>query len=563
MLHFISECSFGNNILDSSLRHIDPNELDDIASLKKAVVTLLNFIEEQHKTITEQARVILLLEDEVNHLKGEQGRPNVKANTKPADSNISSNGKEKERKEHKKQAKKENIKVDKTEHVEIESDQLPPDAEFKYWDDVITQDIVFERRNILYKVAVFYSPSQKKTYRARLPEGKGYHSDELKSFILLLNKVCDVTSKKILTMLQSMGFEVSSGSLSSILLEHTDLAVAEKTAIIKAGLSHSYSQTDITGARVAGKNHYTHIITNKHFTSYTTLAGKSTLDVLTAFQALSDKSGLGLVYTDETVSLLEQAKVSDKDRTALKALMKIGQKFTLQEFEAHIKEKLPGLFNKRNTFIKVKTAFALAYYHFQDNIPKVFRLVSDNAPEYNRIALYFHALCWVHDARAYNKLTPFVDVHKDILAGFMDKYWSFYQNLLNYKKNPCKKRATELSAEFDKVFQPGTGYFQLDQCISKTAEKKLELLVVLLCPEIPLHNNLSELAARQKARKRDISLHTMTQEGTKNQDAFMSIVQTSIQLRVDVYKYIKELIANTQNRVTLADMIYQKVNCGV
>ncbi len=59
---------------------------------------------------------------------------------------------------------------------------------------------------------------------------------------------CDVTSKKILKMLQSMGVEISAGSLSCILLEHTDLAESEKNEILKAGLSHSYSQTDITGA---------------------------------------------------------------------------------------------------------------------------------------------------------------------------------------------------------------------------------------------------------------------------------------------------------------------------
>ncbi len=74
-----------------------------------------------------------------------------------------------------------------------------------------------------------------------------------------------------------MGVEISAGSLSCILLEHTDLAESEKNEILKAGLSHSYSQTDITGARVAGKNHYTHIITNDFFTSFTTLAGKGVL----------------------------------------------------------------------------------------------------------------------------------------------------------------------------------------------------------------------------------------------------------------------------------------------
>ena len=85
-------------------------------------------------------------------------------------------------------------------------------------------------------------------------------------------------------------------------------------------------------------------------------------------------------------------------------------------------------------------------------------------------------------------------------------------------------------------------------------------MIVLKRPELPLHNNLAELGARRQVRKRDISLHTMTPAGTKNQDAFMSITQTAIQLGVDVFKYIKELISDKNNRISLADIIYQKIS---
>ena len=111
-----------------------------------------------------------------------------------------------------------------------------------------------------------------------------------------------------------MGIEISSGSLSNILLKYTNIAEKEKQEILKAGLSHSYSQTDITGARVCGKNHYTHIITNDFFTSFTTLSGKSALDVLAAYQALFDKKELKLIYSQETVKLLKEAKISEKDK---------------------------------------------------------------------------------------------------------------------------------------------------------------------------------------------------------------------------------------------------------
>ena len=39
----------------------------------------------------------------------------------------------------------------------------------------------------------------------------------------------------------------------------------------------------------------------------------------------------------------------------------------------------------------------------------------------------------------------------------------------------------------------------------------------------------------------------------------MTITQTAMQLNVDVFQYIKQLI-NNQNRVTLASLILQKVN---
>jgi len=51
-----------------------------------------------------------------------------------------------------------------------------------------------------------------------------------------------------------------------------------------------------------------------------------------------------------------------------------------------------------------------------------------------------------------------------------------------------------------------TGYQALDERIAKTRSKKAALLLVLEHPEIPLHNNASELGARRRVRKRDVSL---------------------------------------------------------
>jgi hypothetical protein len=62
--------------------------------------------------------------------------------------------------------------------------------------------------------------------------------------------------------------------------------------------------------------------------------------------------------------------------------------------------------------------------------------------------------------------------------------------------------------------------------------------MVLKHPEIPLYNNDAELGARAQVRKRDVSLHTMTEDGTKANDTFLTIVQTAKKLGVSAYAYI-------------------------
>jgi hypothetical protein len=55
----------------------------------------------------------------------------------------------------------------------------------------------------------------------------------------------------------------------------------------------------------------------------------------------------------------------------------------------------------------------------------------------------------------------------------------------------------------------------LNERIAKTLVKRAELLVSLEQPQLPLHNNASELAARVQARARDVSLHTNQPQALK------------------------------------------------
>jgi hypothetical protein len=539
------------------LSEIDIRSIQD-KSLRNTITLLLNSIEILHQENLELKKINQVQRDQISRLKGEQGKPDIKPNTKSNSKDISSQGKECEKKKHCKQPKKEHIKIHQTLEVTLKKEELPEDATFKYWDDVITQDLIFEVKNTSYKLAVYYSPSLGKTFRAKIPDGASYHSKNLQSFIITLNKVLDVTEAKILTLLKSVGVEISKGSLSAILLKYTDIAQQEKQNILKAGLASSYVQTDITGARVCGKNKYSNIITNSLFTSYTTSSGKSHLDILSVFQGLDNKDNLKLRYDDVAIEKLKKANISKWDLEELDRVLKNNEVITLSDFIGFIKQKIPDLYQKKNIFVKVKSALALAYYAYQDDIPKVHCLVSDNAPEYNNISIQHQALCWVHDARYYKKLQPALELHRKKLADFIKGYWEFYDQLLAYKKTPSLELANKIDTCFDTLFTTETNYFQLDKLIVKTFKNKDKLLIVLLRPEIPLHNNLAELGARRKVRKRDISYHTMSAKGTICLDAFMTITQTAIQLNVDVFQYIKQMISGKQNRVTLASLILQK-----
>ena len=148
--------------------------------------------------------------------------------------------------------------------------------------------------------------------------------------------------------------------------------------------------------------------------------------------------------------------------------------------------------------------------------------------------------------------------NKEKLKGFRGLYWDYYKKLCEFKIKPDAKVAEQLSAEFDQLFSTETGYEGLNERISKTKEKKESLLVVLNLPEIPLHNNDAEFGARVKVRKRDVSLQTVTEEGTKANDAFMTIVQTAKKLGVSAYDYIFDRVSNKFEMTSLAQLIREK-----
>jgi len=110
-------------------------------------------------------------------------------------------------------------------------------------------------------------------------------------------------------------------------------------------------------------------------------------------------------------------------------------------------------------FARISESMALGYYHSQKEFPVVQYLLSDDAPEYKKIAAQQQGLCWIHDNRHYKKLVPKIQVHHDILEQIQKEYWTFYGQLLDYKEATKQQQILQkpiLTAEFERIFSQHT-----------------------------------------------------------------------------------------------------------
>jgi hypothetical protein len=190
-------------------------------------------------------------------------------------------------------------------------------------------------------------------------------------------------------------------------------------------------------------------------------------------------------------------------------------------------------------------------------MPVVQLLLSDDAPQFKRITEEL-ALCWVHDARYYKKLTPAIDYHRRLLDEFLNRYWAFYDALLAYRKTPAPEQVPRLEAEFDDLFSTVTEYKALDRRIAMTRDKKDDLLMVLHHPEIPLHNNPAEIEMRRRVRKRDVSFGPRTEDGKRVWDTFAKLLAATKKLGVSFYRYVYDRVSESGEIPILADLIVKR-----
>ena len=489
------------------------------------------------------------LKAELARLKGQSPKPKFTEKTEK-NTDISSEKERKKSKKWSKKGKKKLIEVAKEIFCKVSEEILPPDAYYLRRESVISQNLRIVRENIAYQIDVYYSPSTRKLYRGNFPSDKeDYFGSDLQALLIGLHYGAGVTRQKSLEFVRSFGIEISVGSLNNILLQNKSLLVAEQQMILKAGLQTSHQQIDATGSKFKGKNYHTQILCNEFFSVYGTYPTKSRLDILRFLQGGEE---LNYLYNDQSKDLLSTLKVGNKYQKQMQSLLLKNETYSEQVLE----ECLVTLKQKPQIYKHIREALALAYYYEQNDFGPIEILISDNAPEYNLIAEE-HALCWIHDVRNYKKLTAYLPENQQILEDFLTQYWSFYQLLLDFQENHAKEKISYIENEFDRIFTTETDYYALNERINKTFDKKEELLKVLKYPYIPLHNNLAELAARYKVRKRDISLHNTSQDGLLVLDAAMSIIDTARKLGINIYQYLTDRIKGSFEMTSLDQLIME------
>ena len=533
------------------IAEIDLSVIED-KSMREQMRALLNLVEKLSADIRVLREENQLLRDEINRLKGEQGKPGTKGN-KEKSGDGRDHSSETERKQARKRhgsSKKGEIKVDRQEVVKVRAEELPADAQFKGYVEVVVQDIVIKTDNVLFRKEKYYSASTRKTYVAGLPEGyEGEFGPGVKAFGLDMYFEVGASEPKILGFLERIGLMISKGKFSSLLIEGQELFHSESDAVYESGLrSTSYQQTDSTLTRVNGQNQNCNVVCNPFYTVYRTLAHKDRMSML---DVLRNGRPRKFRLNQTALDCLLNVQLAQATRQTLTACCS-ELEWDEEKFKEHLAFLFPKLGHQQRK--EITDAAAIAAYRAETEWPVIENLVCDDAPHYNKLTNQI-MLCWVHEGRPYKKLLPVVPLHRQLLDDFLQRFWNYYRDLLAYKQNPSQAEHTRLEAVFDELFATQTGYDVLDERIAKTRAKKQSLLLVLAFPELPLHNNASELAVRRRVRKRDVSFGPRTEAGKRAWDTFMTLAETTRKLGLSFYAYLHDRITGAKTILPLPDLI--------
>jgi hypothetical protein len=509
---------------------------------KQVVNTLIALVHELRDEIKR-------LHDELAKLKKLPPKPTIKP------SNLEKKQCSEEKKDRKenwsKESKNSKLVVDEEIKINVDAKEKSTGAVFKGYKEYIVQNIVIAKKVTKYCLEQWQNPDG--TYvTANLPkEVSGSHfGPGLRQYILHQSTANRVTQNRILSDLKDKGIEISAGQIDSIIKSEAEKLDAEAKQILSVGMKSGQLQVDDTGGRHKGKNSFTTVICNDYFTFFKSTDCKSRINFLEILHA----DNVEYRITSETLDYIHSFKLAKS--TICLVQNNLDQHFENKgAWEAFLSKHMLG----KGTQRLLTQGALIGALLFKEAISLDTILMSDGAGQFN---LFKHVLCWIHIERSIKKLVPLNDEDRQDIDFVLDQFWNFYRKLKEFQGSPTDKQTPlkqHLSDKFDQIFSYQATEIPLAQALKKIRDRKQELLRVLDCPTIPLHNNTSECDVREYVTKRKISGGTRSDQGRKTRDILTTLYKTCKKLSISFWDFLVDRISQTSQLPHLSELIKQKI----
>ncbi len=338
----MSDSQAGISAVDQILQKVDLAGIQDERA-RECIRLLLNLIESLTADLRKAHAENLYLREQLNRRKGGGGKGDrSKDSSAPASqSSEKERGERSETKQRTKRSKLDRVRADREEVLKVDRTSLPPDAEFKGYEEVVVQELRFVTDNVKFRKEKYYAASTGRTYLAPLPAGyRGEFGPNLKSLCVLFSHLCNMTEPKIADLLENLGIVISSGQISAWLTGAYPELQEEKRAIVEAGLNSSaWHHMDDTGTRVNGVNQHCQVICNPLYGAYFTTARKERLTIIDVL-----RNGRERIFrlNEEALGLMLQFGISQR------VLERVGQlpfhqDWSQEELQRRLTEQIPDL----------------------------------------------------------------------------------------------------------------------------------------------------------------------------------------------------------------------------
>ncbi|MFQ5463770.1 MAG: transposase [Phycisphaerae bacterium] len=499
-----------------------------------AVLVLLEICHRQQEQIQQ-------LRDEIARLKGEKPKPKIKPSVLEGARRDKPKGKRP--KQRCKRCKTRELMIHETRCIPPE--ELPEGSRFKGYEDFTVQDLRIELHNTRFRLERWESPTGERLV-GKLPAelSARHYGPTLRSYILHQYHHAHVTQPLLLEQLLEWGVAISAGQLSAMITRGHEGFHAEKEALLRVGLEHSgYVHVDDTGARHRGHNGYCTHIGNERFAYFASTASKSRINFLELLRAERGD----YVLNEEALAYMKARKLP---RDPL-ALLASHARRTFNGQDAW-RGALTGLGITEPRHVRTATEGALLGSVLAQGLNRELVIVSDDAGQFDVLR---HALCWVHAERLFVKLVGFNEAQREALAAVRGEIWQLYAELKAYKTAPDAAHKARIDGRFDALCATKTCFASLDRALRRMHRNKAELLLALVRPDIPLHNNLSERDIRDYVKKRKISGSTRSDEGRRCRDTFASLKKTCRKHGVSFWQYLNDRVCGVARIPPLAELI--------